>query len=112
MKVPGHIYFAQSEHGGPVKIGFTTDLEQRLRNLQSASPYPLVLRATFPGTEADERKLHRRFAANRLHGEWFTPDASMENVVNGVGLPADHRPLKRMTSLLDRAIIELENGGV
>ena len=33
----------------------------------------LILLATRPGGAKLERKLHRRFAAARSHGEWFRP---------------------------------------
>lgn len=66
----GFIYFIGG-HSGPVKIGFTTDLPARLRRLQMNSPRPLRVLAFRPGEPRDELALHRQFAADRLHGEWF-----------------------------------------
>lgn len=69
------IYFFQAEGVGHIKIGFTdgTDASFRLADLQTGSPVPLRLLGTMPGTADDEKNLHRRFAAHRVHGEWFLP---------------------------------------
>jgi hypothetical protein len=68
------IYFVQQGTDGPIKIGVSTDPEQRLRTLQSSSPQPLTLLAFMPGGVESERDLHRRFADGRLEGEWFRSD--------------------------------------
>lgn len=66
------IYFLESAPGY-VKIGFTTDLATRVRALQPGCPLPLRLLAHMPdGDLKTERALHRRFARDRLSGEWFT----------------------------------------
>lgn len=56
---------------GPIKIGFATRLEFRLRDLRLANAYPLHVWATVKGPPSIERDYHKRFAAHRLHGEWF-----------------------------------------
>ncbi|MFA4845099.1 MAG: GIY-YIG nuclease family protein, partial [Patescibacteria group bacterium] len=69
----GCIYFARSTEGdGPIKIGFTRDLKMRMGSLSNSSAVPLSVIARMPGTLEDEKKLHCRFSAFRLHGEWFT----------------------------------------
>jgi hypothetical protein len=78
IKGQGYIYFIQAPDCGPVKIGFTTDHpKRRLTQLQTGSPVELTLRAMIRGTHKDELSLHAQFAANRLHGEWFTPHPDM-----------------------------------
>lgn len=62
--------------GGPYKIGFATNLRSRLQGLQTGNHLPLACHFAArddcaPGTE---RKLHERFAASRLSGEWFSAD--------------------------------------
>jgi excisionase family DNA binding protein len=56
-----------------VKIGYATHPENRLRDMQLGSPVPLTLVRAIPTHAAEklERKLHERYAAHRLHGEWF-----------------------------------------
>ena len=60
------IYYVQV--GGHIKIGWTGRLEQRMRSYPPNS----VLLALHPGSRADERNLHKRFAVHRSHGhEWY-----------------------------------------
>jgi hypothetical protein len=62
----GTIYYLRS--GGYVKIGWTSDLQKRMR----AYPPDTVLLAVRPGTRADENATHKRFAHLVTHGrEWF-----------------------------------------
>lgn len=70
---PSVVYFIQAA-GGPIKIGVTTDINQRLRELQVANPLPLVTLGTIPGTQALERELHLKLTQHRIRGEWFKPD--------------------------------------
>lgn len=70
-KPEGFVYFIQSEQGGPIKIGSTTDTRKRLRELQTGSPTRLMLIGLVEGSEDYERELHRKFFHLRLEGEWF-----------------------------------------
>ncbi len=76
------IYFIQAENGH-IKIGFTDadDAMIRLASLQTGSPVLLKLLATIPGTIEEEKDLHRRFGAHRLHGEWFKPVAEILDII-------------------------------
>lgn len=74
----GLIYFMRRADGvGPVKIGCTKLPAIRLAAMQVWSPEILEIVATAPGTFGDERRLHRQFAAHRLHGEWFEASPSV-----------------------------------
>ncbi len=72
-KVTGYIYFIQMDRIGPVKIGFTKNIEKRLVSLQTACPYPLNLLCIFPGNEDMETDIHSCFKEMRMEGEWFLP---------------------------------------
>jgi hypothetical protein len=63
-------YFIGGETG-PVKIGYTRNLQRRLRDMQLHSPLPLSALASTGGGCFAEAEYHERFAAHRLHGEWF-----------------------------------------
>lgn len=65
------VYFAEAGRGGPIKIGVTNDVPARIRDLQCANAKRLRLLVTVPGDHKTENELHRRFAAERLNGEWF-----------------------------------------
>lgn len=66
------VYFVVAETG-QIKIGIARDVEQRLANLQAASPVKLEIAAITDGGLRQEKKYHRQFAEHRLHGEWFSP---------------------------------------
>jgi len=69
------IYLIEAEGVGHIKIGFTDhdDALIRLAQLQTGSPVPLRLLGTIAGDELAEKDLHRRFAASKVHNEWFLP---------------------------------------
>jgi hypothetical protein len=68
----GWVYFIACKETRRCKIGFTTgDPEKRMRSLQTGAAGELRFIAKQPGTVELERKLHQRFASQRLHGEWF-----------------------------------------
>lgn len=55
------------------KIGVANDVNSRLAQLQTGSPYPLFLEASYRFESAlpVERVLHQRFEDKRSLGEWF-----------------------------------------
>lgn len=57
--------------GGYIKIGCSERPEVRLAAIRTHSPLPTRLLAQWPGAQAEERALHKRFIAQRSHGEWF-----------------------------------------
>lgn len=63
------VYFMYG--AGRVKIGFSTGLVNRHRAMKLAHPFPPVVLLVIDGGEKLEREFHKRFAADRLHGEWF-----------------------------------------
>jgi len=65
------IYFIQGENGGPIKIGYTKNLVNRMFVLQEGNPYKLVVLGTMDGTLAAEQRLHTKFEKHRFRSEWF-----------------------------------------
>lgn len=72
-----YTYFVQAGDGGPIKIGWTRNLAVRLRTFATMWPVPLKLLGVIRGNVEDQ--CHRRFAASRLGGEWFS---SSEDVLD------------------------------
>lgn len=66
-----YVYVIRRRDTQEIKIGVSYDPAARLRTLQTAHGEPLELVTAFPGAEAMEETLHRRFAAHRKLGEWF-----------------------------------------
>lgn len=54
-----------------VKIGIAIDVNRRLSDLQMGSVEPLEMLATGPGGRTVEQRLHRRYEAQHVRGEWF-----------------------------------------
>jgi hypothetical protein len=67
------VYFVQAGRDGLIKIGTTTNFEKRYADLRNHSPVLLFKRGFIPGGIEVEQRLHRRFSAERRHGEWFEP---------------------------------------
>jgi hypothetical protein len=76
-RYPGFIYFIQGESGGPIKIGYATDVYSRLKTLQTGHPDNLKILCAMPGNYDDEKKYHQKFAEYRIRGEWFKPCEAM-----------------------------------
>lgn len=71
------VYFV--ENGNRVKIGTTSDLRRRIREL-SLRPGNIAL--ILPGNQSVERSLHHRFAAHRIGtSEWFQNTGSLAQFI-------------------------------
>jgi hypothetical protein len=82
-RYPGFVYFIRGESGGPIKIGYTTDITKRLNTLQTGYPDTLKLLALVPGSTKDELILHEEFTEYRMRGEWFKPvEPLLEKIKN------------------------------
>lgn len=87
------IYFMRSGENGPIKIGFTGNTPMaRLSALQTGNPEPLNLIAAIPGVREDETRLHERFAALRIKGEWFRADPELIGFVDGIRMAHREQP--------------------
>ena len=80
MTAQGHIYFLRSMPDGPVKIGWSLNPDRRIKDFQTAHPFPLQIIRTIAAPMAGEKALHRHFKPLRLSGEWFTFSADMLSV--------------------------------
>jgi hypothetical protein len=75
-----HLYIIQSSHHGAFKVGRSDDPAQRLKQLQTGSPYPLKLVLVLEDMGRLETQLHRRLAHGKTRGgeEWFDYDVLPE----------------------------------
>lgn len=67
------IYFIQAGLNGPIKIGVTTNLKQRIKDLQTSNPEKLYLIAAIYEHPELELYLHKQFKKYHIRGEWFEP---------------------------------------
>ncbi|WP_413254217.1 GIY-YIG nuclease family protein [Streptomyces decoyicus] len=65
------VYLIGSLVARPVKIGTSTDVATRVKDLQRGSPAPLHAMWQTRGELRLERALHGWFASYRTYGEWF-----------------------------------------
>lgn len=64
------VYFIQAADGA-VKIGRAINVNERLRNLQTAHAYPLTLLRVIDGGAVEEWECQSEFNNARVRGEWF-----------------------------------------
>ena len=69
---------------GPIKIGCTTLIRDRMHSLQAWSPVHLELIAELPGSYETERRLHAMFLSTRQRGEWFTWSPELQAVIDQI----------------------------
>lgn len=67
------VYLVQRDSDGAIKIGFTSDVMRRVKEVRKESSAEVSLLAVFPGDKPDELRIHGRFREARLDGEWFRP---------------------------------------
>ena len=77
VRTDGYAYFIGPE-GGAIKIGFSTDPDERLYRLQTSHPERLHLWAEATGGKKQERAYHAQFADAWIAGEWFTRTPEIE----------------------------------
>jgi hypothetical protein len=66
------VYFIQI--GQAIKIGFTTNLNERIKGFRGHSAESVRVLALFRGTRELENRLHRLFAEARIRNEFFRGD--------------------------------------
>jgi Meiotically up-regulated gene 113 len=83
-------YFIQHEEGGPIKIGMSSDPEERLRgiNINSHDPRYKLL-GVMPGGRTQEKNLHIQFRHIRVHGEWFLPEPELLDYIANLEVSDD-----------------------
>jgi hypothetical protein len=80
----GQIYYLSD--GEYVKIGFTTNWNERQKKYRTHSGREILLLAMHPGFKSNETKLHQRFGRYRLRGDWFLPATEiMDHIKETIG---------------------------
>ena len=67
------IYFLRATDGGPIKIGTSIQLTERLKVLSKETGQDLEVLAVVDGGRGEEQALHGRFSHLRVVNEWFEP---------------------------------------
>ena len=101
------VYFIQAGHDGPIKIGCSNrNFEKRLKQLQTGSHKELIVLGIMEGGLFEEKKLHEKFKAYHLRGEWFKPSIELKSfIVDNLG----GEPMHKFEKKIIRGGIKLEN---
>lgn len=74
---PGAVYFLRDADRGQIKIGYSRDVEQRVRRIGAMNCGRVELLGKIQAPRWYETLLHGTFAADRVHGEWFRESAKL-----------------------------------
>lgn len=109
------VYYAANANGSQVKIGFTSNLTQRLNSLKSLYGEVSLL-AWEPGSKDVELRRHITFYGGHIHGEWFSPSddllAHVRALPSATGLSAEEREsmMAPKSDLVRRTIRDIPSG--
>ena len=73
----GCVYFIFNKKENAIKIGYSVQPIFRVNQIQTCSSADLILMAVQSGEQKLEKRIHKKFEAFRLRGEWFYPDESL-----------------------------------
>lgn len=90
---PGTIYFLTYGDDGPIKIGFTSNLDYRVQHIQTGCPFEVRVLGTVLGGMGLERQIHQRLWRYRLKGEWFTNCHNVLSVMRELVAAAEKQAL-------------------
>ena len=94
------IYFILAKD--TVKIGVATDMEERIKDMQTGNPYPLKILYSLPATTKMayrlESQLHLIFENIQLHGEWFAATPALLGFIENIRMGDLRLPLSWIAS--------------
>jgi Meiotically up-regulated gene 113 len=74
------VYFAVNKEHRLLKIGISTNVPRRLKDL--SKPIPVELLFSFPGSRKDEQFFHRVLRPHQTVGEWYRLTPESESFVS------------------------------
>lgn len=78
----GVVYFIRTD--GFIKVGRTTNFDNRLAKLQTGSPHELEVLLVVPGGSGLEADIHRDLKEYRHRGEWFRETPEVWEYIRGL----------------------------
>jgi DNA-binding transcriptional regulator YiaG len=100
-----------------IKIGWSSNVNDRLTDLQFASPVELTLAACIEvtGNQLIERQLHRKFDHLRAHGEWFRVDSELRAFVSNIDIAirtVDISPFTKRRTRAPRTFVSIPESSI
>ena len=77
------VYFFLHRKYNAVKIGYTSNVDERLSDIRTGCPVhsDIKLLFWFRGSREEETEFHRRFRMYRMDGEWFALEGELKDFV-------------------------------
>ena len=98
------VYFIRAGKDGPVKVGWSSDLKSRFRNIAQGLPDIAVLEVTIPGGRKLEKRIHWALHQSHRRLEWFNPTDEVRGLIiiaKAHGRPAVERWLDLRESAVE-----------
>ena len=90
------IYFIRQDD--KVKIGYTEDINNRLSQLKTGSPYELTVALLIEGDYDKKKELHDTFSDFRIRGEWYEFCEDIQEYITSM----NEKDLRYEEGLLDK----------
>lgn len=94
---PAFVYFVS--RGDAIKIGLTTRLAARVRELAKVVRRPVTLLGAFPCPPVSEAQMHMMFAHLALGGEWFKHDQEILDFVEEMKMAVDNELREQLKAI-------------
>lgn len=78
------VYFIKSKQTNLIKIGYATNVFERIKQLSSGNTDRLILLKEIKGGRKKEAELHKKFSNHRKGGEWFYPDQEILDFIDAI----------------------------
>lgn len=80
------VYFMADGQDDAVKIGYSSDPEQRIHNIQTGNPREIIYLGCIDGNEEVEAALHSEFEEHHIRGEWYFLSDSVRERLRELGI--------------------------
>ncbi len=97
----GNVYFIKAKGGKHMKVGYATNVERRITQLQTGNPRRLKVIAVVPGTRQLESAYHQILAPYRAVGEWFCLEGKVRTLLRFLEAGARPADIGSLCALLD-----------
>ena len=77
----GFVYFIQAGNNGAIKIGYTKDVDRRIKELQTSNPEKLNLLLKVGAEPNDEKVMHDKFKKYCINLEWYSSSEELLNYI-------------------------------
>jgi len=84
QEITGYVYCVTfgNPYENPIKIGYATNIDIRIADLQIGNPYSLYVLTVVPGNQQCEAMAHDRLYKYTALSEWFWPIWEVKKFVN------------------------------